>query len=302
MTNNQLKVLEYVSLNKSVNEIIKELNINEIKLIEILNQLKNKGYEIKKEYYSDGSVILRTNNNYKDSIPTIHTGNDREKFIIKSDTHYGSYAERPDLDDIVMDYAVKNNYHLMFHLGDFIDGISDSPNIKGRFKTEHGQLKYAIKRCPRDKSVIQLIIFGNHDCYSLEHYGFNIGTIIEKTGFDLVPIGFERGRVNIGKDSIGLFHRIGTKANPDTSISKITLIGHTHRHTIDIVDDRLKIFVPTISDIKIYDSFISSGFLTMNVGFNNKREIIDCVVDHMVFDNGNNPIISSEFQYQFKKK
>lgn len=301
MTNIQLKVLECVTLNKSVLEIINELNITDKRLMEVLNQLKNKGYEIRKEYYSDGNIILNLNTNYKDSIPTIHSSKDREKFIVKADTHYGSFNERGDLDDVVMNYAVGNGYHIIFHLGDFMDGISDSPNINGRFKTDMGQLKYALKRCPRDKSVVQFILLGNHDSYSLEHFGFNIGTIIGKSGFDLVPIGFERGKVNIGKESIGLFHRIGNKANPDTSISKITLIGHTHRHVIDISDDRLKVYVPSVSDISIYDSFVGCGFLTMDLGFNSKREITDCIIDHMIFKE-DKPIIASELQYTFKKK
>ena len=300
MTDLQLKVLEAASINKSIKDIENELGIDDKKLSNVLIQLSNKGYEINREYYYDGNVILTINNSFKNNHPTVHVGTNSQKIIIKSDTHYGSYDERADYDDMVMDFAVKNGYHIMLHLGDFIDGISDSPKINSKFKTEFGQLKYALKRCPRDKSVIQFILLGNHDSYSLEHYGFNIGTIIEKSGFDLVPIGFERGRIGIGRDFIGLFHRIGSKSNPDLSCSKITYLGHTHRHRIEVVDDRLKVYVPALCDINIYDSFVGQGFLTTDFKFNDKKEINECVISHMIFND--KPIIASEFEYQFKKK
>ena len=300
MTYLQKMVLEEIAINKSVNDILKDLDIDSKKLLSILEQLKNKGYEVKREYYSEGNIILGLNTNTKENIPTVHSNKKSEKFIVKSDTHYGSYFERPDLDDTVMNYAVNNGYHYMLHLGDFIDGISDSPNINSRFKTDEGQIKYALKRCPRDKSVIQFILLGNHDSYSKEHFGYNIGTIISKSGFDLVPIGFERGKICVGKDFIGLFHRIGSKSNPDTSVSRITFLGHTHRNKIEVFDDRIKVYVPSLSDINIYDSYLGKGFLTFEVEFTDKREISSCVIDHMVFDN--KPIIASEFVYQFKKK
>ena len=66
----------------------------------------------------------------------------------------------------------------------------------------YSQIEYFIKKYPYDKSINNFMIFGNHDYHSLHFDGFDISKTIKNSRYDIIPIGFGQGNVNVKNDNI----------------------------------------------------------------------------------------------------
>ena len=82
------------------------------------------------------------------------------------------------------------------------------------------------------------------------HYNnIDISKTIANARYDIIPIGFGKGIVNISNDSLLLEHELSVVKNPEIyNNAKIILVGHGHEMKTKIYD-KLILCVPTLSNV-----------------------------------------------------
>ena len=106
----------------SIEETLKKLNCNRQQLLEYLKKLKAINYYFEYHVFDNKKTILTSNYDSNGTGVNIYSNKKILSAIAISDTHCGSKFERVDLLDEVYNYATKNNIHIIFNLGDLIDG------------------------------------------------------------------------------------------------------------------------------------------------------------------------------------
>ena len=129
--------------------------------------------------------------------------------------------------------------------GDIIEG--DYTSYPMDLNDVDSQVDYFVKKYPYDNSINNFMILGNHDHHSLKQEGYNIAQFIKNNRYDIVPIGYGQGSVNIKKDNIVLFHKLYDGFKLDINTEKIVLSGHSHMMKTKL-RDIFWIGIPTLSN------------------------------------------------------
>ncbi|MBR6690951.1 MAG: metallophosphoesterase family protein [Bacilli bacterium] len=274
MTEVNKKIIELISKNKSMKEICNILNLSEKQLYIRIKQIINYGYLLKPNYLYNSDIcytIEKDNNNIYRNRINIEMPRNVNLFrcLVISDTHIGSVDSNIKLLDIVYDYAVKNGINIILNCGDSIEG--DYTSAQKNIKDLHSQLEYFIKKYPYDKSIKNFMILGNHDYHSLHNNGLDISTAIKNSRYDIIPIGYGQGNVNVKNDNIILFHKLYDGFKPIINGEKIVLSGHSHMMKTKL-RDIFWIGIPTLS----YQSNdktknVIPGFVDLSIDMENNR-------------------------------
>ena len=185
------KILELVKQNYSANEISNVLGITNKQLFYRLNQIKNKGFNIDKKFYSNGEIeyFLKKDNqdnyNYKNSI-IIPKKDNELKTIVISDLHLSSIYENLDVLNRIYNYCIKNDIHIIINAGDVNHCVRYSNNQKKYNSSNLKQIEHMLKVYPYDKNILNYILFGNHDYHMLTDDGIDIGNVLENKRHDLI--------------------------------------------------------------------------------------------------------------------
>ena len=280
-------IFKLIEENKSINEIKSILNISNKELIDNLNELRCNGISIDKEYHTNGNISFalnkeRVNYDVLGEIKLIKTNISKIKMLVISDLHLDSFRDRVDLLDKAYQYAKDNNINIILNTGDLIDGNRLEYSLV-RHKTMYEQFKYLLNNYPYDKDIINLIVLGNHDIYPI-YTGFNIINLLESNRLDLVPVGINYAKINIGNSSIGLYHPISEIENyisnyyniTNDSTNEVNLIGHFHVYKKEFNKNRLFVRIPTLSNILLQDMYdkkkmsTSQGMIELFLMFQNE--------------------------------
>lgn len=300
MTTLQKQVYNMILDGNTINDIEDYFQLEPKQLLRILKSLSNKGYEIEKEFSSDGSIKLFGKSTCEVKPLELKLQSDRLKLLAISDTHYGSNFERADLVDKTMRFATLSGYHIVIHGGDFIEGLNHNDPTKTRYKSAASQAKYALKRYPYDRNITHFMILGNHDKSGLKEEAFNVGKLIESERTDIIPLGYGNGTIKVANDGIGLYHKVREGARLKLTSNKITLIGHTHTCKVEQLENgNLKVYLPALCDICINPYYQTPGFLTLDIEISN-NEINNVSIRRMTV--GDDIQIAMESSYQFIKK
>ena len=269
MTETNKKIIDLIYKNISMKSIATILNISEKQLYLRIKQIINYGYKLIPSYsynsdiYYEISNIEPSSNSIKICFPKKEP---TFKCLVISDLHVGNLYSDLNLVNYVYEYAVKNDINYIFMCGDNIEG--DYTCDKKNIKDVDSQVETLIKKYPYDKNIINVMIFGNHDYYSLRNNGLDISSRIKNSRYDMVPIGYGQGNVNIKKDSFILFHKLHDPSSPKIlNDEKLVLSGHGHMMKTKI-KDQLWICVPTLSHVstdKTKD--VIPGFVELNIDF-----------------------------------
>lgn len=205
------------------------------------------------------------------------------KFIVISDTHFGSVFENIDYLKMVYDYANKNDIKYIFHAGDLIEGSYD---LFGRCKKEYceigSQVNHVIEDYCYDSNITNMILLANHDVYSIYNYGIDISELL-KVRNDFKMIGYRSAYIKINDKYISLKHEISRlKNNINDYMTLIDFIGHSHQYRCNYNKSNTRIKVPTLSDLK-NNYIVNKGFLVGNINSDN-GVIIDFSVKYIDFD------------------
>ena len=205
------KIIDLIGQNKNMREISQILNISEKQLYVRIKQIINYGYIIEPSYSYNSDIYYnfkKEKNNYDTNRISIKMCKDNNEFrcLVISDLHVGSIDGDIKLANVVYEYAIKNGINIILNCGDIIEGdyTSESKSIKNVFS----QLDYFIKKYPYDRNINNYIIFGNHDYHSLYHDSLDISQTIHNNRYDIIPVGYGQGYIDIKKDTIILFHQL----------------------------------------------------------------------------------------------
>ena len=244
-------IIELIKSNTSLNDICIYTNLSKKQIYVRLKNLIKKGYQIKPYYHSNGDINYKLINGFSNLKGEYRIQIPKEenifKFLVISDMHLTNKKENLCYLNNVYNYAVKNNIHTILNLGDLIEGTYTTEANKDM--DINNQIKYVIDKYPYDKSIINYILYGNHDYNSLHNDGINIATAIENYRYDLVSLGYGDCNLNLKEEIISLNHKlclIDNKTHDENS--KICLVGHGHEMKTKFFDN-LVICVPSLSDV-----------------------------------------------------
>ena len=209
-----------------------------------------------------------------------YKNNDYYKAVIISDTHLGSTKENIGLINMVYDYCIQNDIHNIFHLGDLFDGTSGC--IENKKLDPKDQISHVILDYPMDSSILNFILFGNHDLDIISE-DYPLHEAIIKNRKDMCPLGYGTKDFYIKNDSIILKHSILIDKTDNNYNGKLIIKGHSHQ--MKFVNDlnNYLLYVPSLSDLQFVDGTIP-GFLQVEYGFYNGY-INECKITHYGINN-----------------
>lgn len=294
-------IIKEITENKTINEICDELNISKKKLYYYLQLLKNKGFVFKPNYCSNGEIkynldclhSINMYNKFNDLDISMESEDSDLKTLVISDLHFGNELERRDIVDMMFDYCIKNNIHIILCCGDLLDGTFSKENQK----IENGmeQIEYFIKNYPHDKTISTLTVLGDHDFSILRKYNYDPAVLISRQRHDIGIGGYNYSTINIKNDKIQLHHQFNGEPPTTINTNKIVLHGHYHKYNANISNQNiLHINVPPLCDIL---TPIPSA-LEMNLKF--KKKNISAVTFKQLMVINNTVIELNEIEFKLK--
>lgn len=192
------------------------------------------------------------------------------KFIVISDTHYGSIYENLHYLDEVYNYAIKENISDIYHCGDFIDGnYNDYCRTKNNMCTVKSQAEYVVDRYLYDKNITNHILLGNHDFSGIVFEKCDITTILnQRSDFDI--LGYKIAYIKLKNEFISLKHAINKiKNNISEELVLLNFSGHTHQYRCNYFGNIHNFKVPALCDLKEYNHCLNKGYLVCEICFDN---------------------------------
>lgn len=289
--------------NYLVDDLKKGINIEEIsckycfnnekKVGELIRNLQNMGFLIEKKIDINGNIYFRLNNDINEEI-NIDGIENYFKFIIISDLHIGSNMDGIKYMDMVYDYAMKNDIHHIFVLGDLFEGAKEN----SKYNVIEKQTKLFFDKYPFKSDIINYVLFGNHDYSFFNYLSVDISKIINSRP-DIIYLGTGLGKIKILDNYLAFQHDLViTKPLQDIGDYKLLFAGHSHK--FEICDN--KILVPALATSKFYNNIISTGFLEVELLLDNN---IKCSIRHLIFNNDVkliNQIYLNDIKTKVKKK
>ena len=245
---------------KSCNEMCQVLGITNRQLYNNLTNIKNKGFLFSRKYNSNGDIIYKQTNYIPEESneSTIKLDEQYIKVMIISDLHFGNEKENLKRVEQVFNYCKKNNIHIIFCCGDFLDGTY-SQGIQ-TIKNFCEQVDYFINNYPFDKNILTFGVGGDHDLSGITNQGQNFLEAIYNYRHDCIIQSYCNAIVKIKDVSILLHHHIPKDSIPENYL--INLFGHSHKYNITSgANGQLLIKVPSISDINVQSYEILPGAL-----------------------------------------
>ncbi len=247
------KILNLINKGKTLNEIATETNLSNKGLYNILALLRNKGINFSRTYYSNGNIkyqqIKNLANDDTRTKELILNYSKSLNALIISDTHIGSELERLDLIKKVYEYALEHDIHIIFNIGDIIDGLNNSS--KKYPSNCMDQIDYFLKKYPFDSTILNICILGNHDYKSLENFGINFEQVLNAYRHDFLTLGYKYGSLKVKNDYLILSHPTdinleSTENKKEERSKNLILEGHHHEMSLIETPNTYKIYVPPL--------------------------------------------------------
>ena len=290
-----INIINLVNLGKTNREICEKLNIDYKTLYFELKKVHGISRNYDREYFYDGKII--SNGNIKNTYNkgnTLNIGNNNNlRFLVISDLHYGNSLENVEAVNRAFNYAKKRGINVILACGDFIDGaFSKGKQIIERY---FKQLEHFVLDYPYDKDIITFGVGGNHDYSVKMNDELDFIKFCKMYRDDVVILDYCNGLINLGNDSIQMYHEI-KEFHKLMSSSSIILIGHTHKFAVNYISGKnyLNIYVPSLSNLVQTVPEALEIELSLN---NGKLENIN--IKEICF--GNRDIILSEKDFNLNK-
>lgn len=210
---------------------------------------------------------------------------DSFKFIVISDTHFGSKYENFDYLKEVYDYALSHGIKYIFHAGDLIEGsYANYRRCKRKYMNVEAQVNHVIEDYPYDESITNVMLLGNHDAFPIVINGFDISDSLHERK-DFIVTGYRSSYIKTKNEYISLKHEISRLLNEvEDSTVLLNFFGHSHQYKC-FFDGKYAIFrVPTLADLpsNAY-TIVNRGFLVGNIDFEGCRAA-NLSVNYINFD------------------
>lgn len=270
------QILNLISEGYSLQDISSVLNISPNNLTKNIQILRNKGYDFTEKYYETGDILytltkepfLETNI----GIP-IYTKTDNLELTIVaiSDLHLGNKLENPHSLEIIYNYCINNNIHIIINTGDIIDALTFGvPELK-KYDNYHELIEKSLRKYPQDSQIINFATLGNHDIDGLLHTGQNLAKYLKQNRPDIIPIGIGVGELIIKNSHILIKHPLKTgNEPPHKDYQDYSFILRGHRHQTSLIYSGIpQIFVPSLSNLKFHGNELPPEALQLTIRFNN---------------------------------
>ena len=192
-----------------VQNIAKDLEIEEYQVYGLVEMLKQKGYLF--EVVNNQVIKIKPIKN--NDIYQIPNNLDHIKLLLLSDTHLCSKYDRIDILRYLYEKAEDKNVNYILHSGDLTEGVSGRPQQLYELKESSytGQRDYVIDKYPKS-NIPTYLIAGNHDLWWVKQCGADICKDIANYRDDIIYLGSDCEDLRIGKLKIRLFHGSGGNA------------------------------------------------------------------------------------------
>ena len=199
---------EYIIKKKTpyVQNVAKDLSIEEYQVYGLVELLKRKGYC----YEIVDKKIVKMKPIKENEIYKIPNNLKKIKLLLISDTHLGSKYDRLDILRYLYSKAEDTGVNYVLHSGDLTEGVSGREEQIYSLKEASytGQRDYVIENYPRS-SVPTYLIAGNHDLWWIKRCGADICQDIANKRDDITYLGSDCEDLHIGKLKIRLYHGKG---------------------------------------------------------------------------------------------
>jgi len=191
-----------------VQNVAKDLEIEEYQVYGLVEMLKKKGYLFD---IFEGQIVkikpVKENGVYQ-----IPNNLSKIKLLLISDTHLASKYDRLDILRYLYAKAEDKGVNYVLHSGDLTDGLKHEGQMYELKETSYtGQRDYVIEKYPKS-SVPTYFIAGNHDLWWFKKCGADICKDISNQREDLHYLGSDCEDLKIGKLKIRLRHGSGGSA------------------------------------------------------------------------------------------
>ena len=207
------------------------------------------------------------------------------KFLVISDTHFGSKYENFDYLKMVYEYASKNSIKYIFHCGDFFEGTyANSRRCKPKYRTVDSQVEHVLKEYCYDDNIENIILLGNHDAFPIISSKVDVRDLLSERD-DFNVLGYRSAYIKINDEYISLKHEISRLMNEvEDKTVLLNFFGHSHQYKC-YYDGKYAIFrAPTLSDLASNShTVINKGFLDCSIDFD-KGSASNLFVNYIPFD------------------
>lgn len=274
---------------KTLRELAKEEGLTELEIYKKIMDLQNQGLVFEKVILDNGNInyyikkhqpLMKTN-----SILLNLRNHLNLSSMLISDTHFGNELENLRYLDAVYNYCKDNDIHIIINGGDLVDGTFT--NGKQTIVNPINQVKYLLENYPFDNKILNLICLGNHD-HSLYKCGVDIKKILESSRYDLIPIGYGLGIINVENDQIFIRHSIPDYKFEDIS-GRFVLEGHKHKAAFTDDGKGFLINIPSLSDLTL-GKHAFPGAIKMNLFFDENGFITSGMFEQFAFNGKMNTV------------
>lgn len=189
------KLKKYLIRPKTMDQITKFLNVDEITAQGLIYQLMCQHYLIKfdelTEKYTMDKKPHETPKVYNHSIGELT----EFEFMVMSDSHWCQKGQQKSFVEHLYNEAERRGIKTVYHTGDIVDGYYKTrpEQIYDLFAVGADEQKdYVVKHWPKKKGITTYFIIGNHDETHIKNGGFNIGKAIamERPDMQYLGIGY----------------------------------------------------------------------------------------------------------------
>ena len=172
-------------------------NITKETIFDSLKRLRN-NYSISQNSIYDYEKSYGIGLNYYDNYSIDKIG-DVLDIIVISDMHINDDIESSLYNlNLIYEYAKRNGIKIIVNLGDFIDGHFTNYNNKlDQFKYNDELISKIIESLPKDASIINLLLGGNHDRLVMSQ-GIDIVNRVANERMDYASLNYDHSFLNIG--------------------------------------------------------------------------------------------------------
>lgn len=292
------KILNMIIQNKTIEEISKETGLSYKQLYRRITMLKNEGYNIKEKYYYSGDMSYRLSSSYGCEKAAIDIGSSEDfTAMLISDLHFCSKYEEIDALDMIYDYCIKNNIHIIINAGDLINGAT-TQNCSTEITDIRKQVEQALRQYPFDKNILNFIVLGNHDNHLLLNEKIDMARVISKERHDIVPLGYKSSSLKVNCDSIEIKHPfVGNSYNKNEH--GFVIYGHFHHQQIISESNYIHLFLPSLSTLN-GDGFNVPMAIQMTLNFQNNF-IKEGIFETLIVKDKVYKVSETELEFSFNR-
>lgn len=307
MTEKQQQLFQLIKQSGGVtlNDLSQELGLSQKQVYQRLLTLQNKGYTLVRKDFSTGDIQFEISNNLRkntlgEKILYTLPGTVQFRAVFISDIHIGNICERVDILNALYEYCIKNNIHIIFCCGDFLDRkVGKESNYSNDYIDN---IERALKIYPYDKSITTFTILGDHDYSYINKGNIDFSKILLKRRADVYPVGYGSGIIKIKNDQIALKHPATPRNQAPIDCQKV-FKGHNHiSKQKEASGNNFSISVPTCSNIIIDENkTILPGILDVTFDFYDNGCIKNMSSITLIYHNGFLPVSCYEKPFDSKK-